>query len=875
MRLDFKVSLIVGLALAALAALALIPVVNSSARSARLTQSASKGKVGQPYVPNAPRHTADASLNYWTNLYPRLSAVSAVSDTEAWAVGEYGRVARYAGDSWTDVDPEIMSGLDLADIHMTSSTDGWIAAGDRAFQYDGADWIERSDGLGSGISLDRISALGPDDVWGITRGCDEECAPGIVHWDGTSWVQVLTETVSPSDIAMVSSDEGWVLNYDPTTYSPDILHYDGLSWTHIPLPSDPDSEFDDDDLYAIETTPDGDVWVAVAVFVFSNSYYQGRVYRYSGGEWTYWDTPDHSIPYDIYMRNASQGWVVTENSIWEWDGSDLKHAYSGRYLTGVSGTSGQVWAVGAAGTILNQSGVVPWTLQGGGPTTADLQSVFALDSNNIWAVGGSVTRGGGLISGTYNTAILHYDGAWQSISNTLTGTILYDVKMVSPDEGYVVGLSGSGSSGIIAQWDSQNWTRVLTSSAVLRGLHMLGSGEGWAVGNYGSIWHQYHGFWVQMYSPVNTSLYSVVMDSPTHGWAAGGDCCATNQQSLLEYVSHAPTGTVKGWLDRTSTLPPDFPILRDLVLADQGNEGWLVGWNVADDQDVPMHPVLHLHDGAWDSDPYSDTLALNDIEPDGSGEYWAVGDCVHHYTGGEWQRVDCPSYNPLSGLAMTQDGGWAVGGRGMIMQYAPPPTATPTGTATGTPTDTPTEIPIPFSDVQPADYFYQAVSVLFRRGIISGYEDNTFRPNNSTTRGQLCKIVVLARGWAIDTTGDPLFTDVPIGSPFYSFVQTAFSHNIISGYSNATFHPGDNVTRAQLTKIVVLAMGWQIDPGVRTQFRDVPPTDPFYGFIQTAYNHQIISGYDCGTGCLEFQPGNDASRGQICKIVYLAIASAR
>ena len=54
-------------------------------------------------------------------------------------------------------------------------------------------------------------------------------------------------------------------------------------------------------------------------------------------------------------------------------------------------------------------------------------------------------------------------------------------------------------------------------------------------------------------------------------------------------------------------------------------------------------------------------------------------------------------------------------------------------------------------------------------------------------------------------------------------------------------------------------------------FTDVSPTDPFYTHIETAYAHNIISGYSCGTGCLEFRPGNDATRGQIAKIVYNAV----
>src|SRR5207253_3129447 len=49
-----------------------------------------------------------------------------------------------------------------------------------------------------------------------------------------------------------------------------------------------------------------------------------------------------------------------------------------------------------------------------------------------------------------------------------------------------------------------------------------------------------------------------------------------------------------------------------------------------------------------------------------------------------------------------------------------------------------------FTDVNHSDYFYQAVQALDCRGAISGYADATFRPSKITTRGQFCKIIVLA-----------------------------------------------------------------------------------------------------------------------------------
>jgi hypothetical protein len=189
------------------------------------------------------------------------------------------------------------------------------------------------------------------------------------------------------------------------------------------------------------------------------------------------------------------------------------------------------------------------------------------------------------------------------------------------------------------------------------------------------------------------------------------------------------------------------------------------------------------------------------------------------------------------------------------------PVITPTATAPATPCS------ITFTDVQPTDYFYEAVRYLSCQGAISGYSDGTFRPYNNTTRGQLSKIVVLAEGWAIDTSGGPHFTDVPASNAFYTYIETAYNHGVISGYADSTFRWGNNVTRAQLSKIIVSAQGWSIDTTGGPHFTDVLATDPFYGYIETAYNHGVISGYADST----FRPGNNATRGQIAKIVYNAI----
>jgi hypothetical protein len=172
-----------------------------------------------------------------------------------------------------------------------------------------------------------------------------------------------------------------------------------------------------------------------------------------------------------------------------------------------------------------------------------------------------------------------------------------------------------------------------------------------------------------------------------------------------------------------------------------------------------------------------------------------------------------------------------------------------------------------YTDVCPGDPFYEPITYLSNHGAISGYNDGSFQPNNNTTRAQLCKIVVLAMGWAINTSGGPHFSDEPASDVFYPFVETAYHHSIISGYSNGTFGPGDNVSRAQTCKIIVAAQGWVIDTSGGPHFTDVHTTDALYGYIETAYHHGVISGYGDGT----FQPGSEVTRGQLCKILYSAI----
>lgn len=220
------------------------------------------------------------------------------------------------------------------------------------------------------------------------------------------------------------------------------------------------------------------------------------------------------------------------------------------------------------------------------------------------------------------------------------------------------------------------------------------------------------------------------------------------------------------------------------------------------------------------------------------------------------------------GYAQTQPGkGMVTGG-----EIAPPAEnvqAEQADTQTSEPAS-PSGCGITFSDVHTSDHYYEGVRYLYCNGDISGYSDNTFRPGNPATRGQLSKIIVLAKNWPLSNPANPSFSDVPRGSTYYAYVETARARGVINGYGDGTFRVGENITRAQLAKIVTVAQGWSQQYPGQPSFSDVPSNSPFFGYVEAVAARQIIGGYTDNT----FRPNNNATRGQISKIVYYAVTGA-
>lgn len=109
----------------------------------------------------------------------------------------------------------------------------------------------------------------------------------------------------------------------------------------------------------------------------------------------------------------------------------------------------------------------------------------------------------------------------------------------------------------------------------------------------------------------------------------------------------------------------------------------------------------------------------------------------------------------------------------------------------------------PFADVNADDWFYRDVLFSYEKGLMSGMDAAAFAPYANTTRAQIAVIFYRMEG-SPAVEGENSFTDVVRGSGtawFYDAVTWAQQNGIMGGYSNSSFAPNDPITREQLAAI--------------------------------------------------------------------------
>ncbi len=140
-----------------------------------------------------------------------------------------------------------------------------------------------------------------------------------------------------------------------------------------------------------------------------------------------------------------------------------------------------------------------------------------------------------------------------------------------------------------------------------------------------------------------------------------------------------------------------------------------------------------------------------------------------------------------------------------------------------------------FSDVADSLLECSHIELLRSKNIVSGYSDGLYHPDYNLTRGQLAKIIVDSFGLT-EAQNVADFPDVGSTNKFYKYFRILRSRGIVNGYSDGLYRPDDPVTRSQFMRFVVGAgrivnSGYYTYTYSDTRYPDVQLDNKFYEFI--------------------------------------------
>lgn len=177
----------------------------------------------------------------------------------------------------------------------------------------------------------------------------------------------------------------------------------------------------------------------------------------------------------------------------------------------------------------------------------------------------------------------------------------------------------------------------------------------------------------------------------------------------------------------------------------------------------------------------------------------------------------------------------------------------------------------PFTDVHPDDWFYDAVMFVYQNNLMNGTSATTFSPNDATTRAQIATIFYrMAGNPAVD--GKNNFTDVPYGPGtawYYDAVTWAQQNGILTGYEDGTFHPDELITREQLAMVFynyAKFKGYNITAsGDLSAFTDAGEIS---AWAQEAMKWAVGSGLMNGKGNGIIDPKGTATRAEVAAMLH-------
>ncbi len=169
-----------------------------------------------------------------------------------------------------------------------------------------------------------------------------------------------------------------------------------------------------------------------------------------------------------------------------------------------------------------------------------------------------------------------------------------------------------------------------------------------------------------------------------------------------------------------------------------------------------------------------------------------------------------------------------------------------------------------FNDVDPSHRFYKEITALAHESVIGGFSDGSFKPENNVTRAQAA--IMIVRALQLDIPLAPAdFYDVSASDSASGYIAAAAAEGIITGFPDGTYQPNRTVTRGQLA--ILLTRAFDYEQNAPITFKDVSKSSVAYPYISKLIAANITAGYPDNS----YRPDMSVTRGQFAAFLARAM----
>lgn len=172
----------------------------------------------------------------------------------------------------------------------------------------------------------------------------------------------------------------------------------------------------------------------------------------------------------------------------------------------------------------------------------------------------------------------------------------------------------------------------------------------------------------------------------------------------------------------------------------------------------------------------------------------------------------------------------------------------------------------PFADVAKGSWYYEGVRYAYENGLMSGTGEGTFSPDLPTSRGML--VTILYRLAGSPAAGSASFTDVAKGQWYADGVAWASANGVVSGYPDGSFRPNDTITREQMAAILYqyARIQGKLDDS-RADLSIFSDLDSLSAYAKEPMSWAVAQGLFSGVSADTLAPGGSTTRAQAAVIL--------